>query len=231
MMTGHCLRVLIINKLKVNSVSGLEIAQAVRHSSINSQGNYNRETTAETQVNKQLALRPTIGNNKNSNVGPSKSLPPPFPRHANAMVPYIPPTAAVPGSDAAMEMEMAKQRAKIQELEMQLAAKKMKKKKKKRNVSFAPPPFYTGYPPPQQQYPAPTMYPPHPYGGGYPPMMPFHNGGGYNPFAGFPPQPAHFATGFPPQPPQQYDSDDDESSTSSAPIQQHYQYYYPPQNH
>jgi len=223
-MTGHCLRVLIINQLKVKSVSGLEIAQAVRHSSINSQANYNRETTAETQVNKQLALRPTIGR---QSVVP-KSMPPPSPQKASAIVPYSN-IAAAPGSDAAMAMELAKQQAKIKQLEMQLQVQKSKKKKKMR-VSFnnhapPPPPYYGVFPPQQQHYgpPAPPMYPP--YGGGYPQMpMPYHHGG-YNPFAGFPPpQMGQFGGAYPPQ--QQYEEESDDEYSTTSPHKQQFAYYY-----
>jgi len=218
-MTGHCLRVLIINRLKVKSVSGLEIAQAVRHSSINSQTNYNRETTAETQSNKQLALRPTVGR---TNV-----MPPPSPRKQNAAVPYRS-VAAAPGSDAAMAMELAKQEAKIKELQSQLAEKKSKpKKKKKMRVSFpSAPPFYSGFPHQQQFAPPQAMYPPY---AGYPPMqmqMPFqHHHGGFNPYGtGFHP-PLQFGA-YPPSQ-QYYEESDDESSTTSAPSQQ-FPFFYPP---
>jgi len=230
-MTGHCLRVLIINKMKVNSVSGLEIAQAVRHSSINSQGNYNRETTAATQVNKQLALRPTIGVRKNIAGSTNHSMmPPPSPRKPLPMVPYNPHhgVAAAPGSDAAMAMELAKQQAKIKQLESELEERKSKKKKKKKKISYRghlPPQFYTGYPPQQQQYP-PPMYPPF---GGYNMPMPYHHGGGFNPFAGgFSHPPPPFAGGYHPQ--QQYEEEsDDESSTSSPAKPPHFPpYYFPP---
>jgi hypothetical protein len=213
-MTGHCLRVLIINQLKVKSVTGLEIAQAVRHSSVNSQMNYDRQTTAGSQINKQLALRPSVG---------ASSIPKiakPCPPIADTVLPYAG-VAAAPNSDAAMAIELARQQAKVKELELELAMARQKRKHKKKlhhQMHFPPvhasaPHHYYGHP----HFPPPLLpgYPPMPYGGGYPMPQQFHGGGGgYHPSPyGFPPLPF---SGYPMPPSNQFEESDDEASVASA---------------
>jgi hypothetical protein len=67
-MTGHGLRALIINTLKVNGVNAMEVAEAACHKSLKSQNSYNRATGGATENNKQAALRPTIGKKRAPNV-------------------------------------------------------------------------------------------------------------------------------------------------------------------
>ena len=198
-MTGHGLRALIINTLKVNGVNAMEVAQAARHKSLNSQNSYNRATDAATENNKQAALRPSAGRKRAMEEDHTMA-----PRKTTA-------AAAIPSPAKSVSPATQKLQLEVESLRMQLqlatgaatAAPPMA-------AQHAPPQgFYYQYPPQAMGPPPPphqTMYQHHPYaasGWGMQPPLPPPTMYQHHPYAGgwgmqLPPPPP------PPPPPTMY---------------------------
>jgi hypothetical protein len=149
-MTGHGLRALIINTLKVNKVSALEVAQSARHKSVNSQLSYNRPTDAATENNKQAALRPKAGRKRQ----PDEAFM--SPRKAISV-------AKMPSSST------EKLKLEVESLRMQLQLAQTTHQQ-----AAPPPPTHSYYPPPP---PPPSMYNPYGAWGMHPPSI---YGGGFS---------------------------------------------------
>ena len=154
-MTSHGLRALIINTLKVNGVNAMEVAEAARHKSLNSQNSYNRATGGATENNKQAALRPAAGRKRSPEqftMTPRKSI-------AASLMPSPAKSSSALTEKLRLEVESLKMR-------LQLA---------QHGAQPAPAPSYFQYHP--MGPPPPPMYP-HPYAGGWgmPPPPPMYGG-------------------------------------------------------
>jgi hypothetical protein len=167
-MTGHGLRALIINTLKVNGVNAMEVAQAARHKSLNSQNSYNRATDAATETNKQSALRPAAGQKRAVEENFTMA-----PRKATA-------AAAIPSPAKSVSPATQKLQLEVESLRMQLqlatgAAKAAPPMSAQPPLSQG---FYYQYNPQAMGPPPPTMYQHHPYTGGWgaPPPPPMYAG-------------------------------------------------------
>jgi hypothetical protein len=205
-MTGHGLRALIINTLKVNGVNAMEVAQAARHKSLNSQNSYNRATDAATENNKQAALRPSAGRKRAMEEDHTMA-----PRKTTA-------AAAIPSPAKSVSPATQKLQLEVESLRMQLqlatgaatAAPPMA-------AQHAPPQgFYYQYPPQAMGPPPPphqTMYQHHPYAasrwGMQPPLPPpmysnyppyYHQAGAY-PHGHAPSMPVQSSIPYQTQPP------------------------------
>jgi len=171
-MTGHGLRALIINTLKVNGVNAMEVAEAARHKSLNSQNSYNRATGGATENNKQSALRPSAGRKRVAEDDNNHTM---APRKATAVAAMPSPAKSVSPATQKLQLEVETLKMKLQLAQQQVVP-----------PAHQPPPSY--YPQFQMGPPPPTMYhhpyngwgsmpPPPPMYGGYPSY--YHQGGAY----------------------------------------------------
>jgi hypothetical protein len=105
-VTGHALRTLIINTMKVAGANPMEIANAVRQKSLNAQMTYNRNMHG-SEANKATALRPKAGSKRPATIAPPVPMSPPQKRVATS----LPPNA--PTSKERLQMEVDTLNAKL----------------------------------------------------------------------------------------------------------------------
>ena len=184
-VTGHSLRTCVINTMKKQGVSALEIAAHVGHSSLNAQMSYDRPL-AQSIGNRALALRvggPSVQEAR-ATASPSVSTA----RGSSVAAPDTPRTVAAPEPPSSSSVE--KLRLENQRLQLQIELEKAKAANN--NVvsqanSVAPAPPAAAAPPSWPQQPStyhhqqqffpppywgyPPYYPPPPLGpyGAYPP--------------------------------------------------------------
>jgi hypothetical protein len=189
-MTGHGLRALIINTLKVNGVNAMEVAQAAQHKSLNSQNSYNRPTDAATESNTQSALRPAAAGRKRA-------------PEQDTMTPRKPKAASLMPSPVKPSSSTEKLRLEVESLKMKLQLAQQSSIPPVAQQSYYQT-FHPMGPPPPQMYSHPyaggwgMMPPPPPVYGGYHPQ---HQVSFYPPHGQQPPMPVQSAIPYQTQPP------------------------------